>query len=56
MSNGSLARYYQKNKEVLQKKVRERYQDLSEKEKNKMQEHVCEQLKNLSQHEKPKAI
>ena len=55
MSNGSLARYYQNNKEVLQKKGRERYQDLSEKEKNKKQKYGCEQFKNLPQHEKTKA-
>ena len=29
------AKYYQENKERLQKKARERYQDLSKEEKNK---------------------
>ena len=43
------ARYYQKNKERLQKKARERYQDLPEEEKNKKQEYGCEQYKNIQE-------
>ena len=35
MDNNSSARYYQKNKERLQKKPRERYQNLSKEEKEK---------------------
>ena len=34
MSKNSLATYYQDNKEILGKKVRERYQNLSKEEKN----------------------
>lgn len=34
MSKNSSANFYQKNKEKVRKKARERYQDLSEKEKN----------------------
>ena len=35
MSKNSLAKYYQNNKERLQKKTRERYQSLSKEEKEK---------------------
>ena len=35
MDNNSSARYYQKNKERLQKKPRERYQNVSKEEKEK---------------------
>ena len=35
MNNNSSAKYYQKNKGKLQKKSRERYQNLSEEEKEK---------------------
>ena len=35
MSKHLSAKYYQENKERLQKKARERYQDLSKEEKNK---------------------
>ena len=35
MSKNLSAKYYQENKERLQKKARERYQDLSKEEKNK---------------------
>ena len=34
MSKNSLATYYQDNKEILGKKARERYQNLSKEEKN----------------------
>ena len=35
MSKNLLAKYYQENKERLQKKARERYQNLSREEKEK---------------------
>ena len=35
MSKDSLAKYYQDNKEILNKKTRERYQSLSKEEKEK---------------------
>ena len=42
------AKYYQENKERLQKKLRERYQNLSKEEKEKKQQYGCERYKNLS--------
>ena len=48
MSKDSSARYYPKNKEKIQKKSREKYWSLSEKEKNKKWEYDGEQYKNLS--------
>ena len=46
------AKYYEENKERLQKKARERYQNLSREEKEKKQQYVCECYKNLSKDEK----
>ena len=46
------AEYYQKNKERLQKKARERYQDLSVEGKNKKRQYACERHSNLSEEEK----
>ena len=37
MSKNLLAKYYQQNKERLQEKARERYQNLSKKQKQKKQ-------------------
>ena len=39
MSKNFSAKYYQENKERLQKKARERYQNLSKKEKEKKQQY-----------------
>ena len=52
MSKNSSAKYYQENKERLQKKICERYQSLSKKEKGKKQQYGCERYKNLSEDEK----
>ena len=46
------AKYYEENKERLQKKARERYQNLSRDEKEKKQQYVRECYKNLSKDEK----
>ena len=46
------AKYYEENKERLQKKARERYQNLSREEKEKKQQYVRECYKNLSKDEK----
>ena len=45
MSENLLAKYYQENKERLQKKARERYQNLSKEEKEKKQQHGRERYK-----------
>ena len=50
------AKYYQENKERLQKKARERYQDLSKEEKEKKRQYGCERYKNLSEDEKNKLV
>ena len=44
-----LTRYYQKNKERLSKKAREKYQNLSEEEKDKKRQYVHERYRNLSE-------
>ena len=46
------AKYYQENKERLQKKARERYQNLSKEEKEKKQQYCRERQKNLSEEKK----
>ena len=51
MSKDSSAKYYQNNKEKLQKKADERYQSLS-KEETKMEQYVHEWYKNLLEDEK----
>ena len=49
MSKKLFAKYYQENKEKLQKKAPERYQNLSkeENEKKKKKKYGCESYKNL---------
>ena len=42
MSKISSAKYYQDNKERLQKRYRERYQSLSKEEKEKKRQYGCE--------------
>ena len=56
MPKDSCAKYYQNNKERLQKKVCERYQSLSKEEKEKKQQYDCEKYKNLLEDEKQKLI
>ena len=52
MSKNLSAKYYQKNKEKLQKEAFERYQSFCKKEKEKKQQYGCERYKNLSEDEK----
>ena len=54
MSKNLSAKYYQENKERLQKKARERYQNLSKEEKEKKRQHGRERYQNLSEEEKQK--
>ena len=55
MSKNSSGKYYQKNKEEIQKKSRGRYQSLSgEGKKNGKREHGCKLHKNRSEIEKQK--
>ena len=49
-------RYYQKDKEKLKKRARERYQNLSEEEKEKKRHDHCDRNKNLSGEEKQKNV
>ena len=48
MSKNLSGKYYQENKERLQKKAHERYQNLSKEEKEKKQQYDLERYKNLS--------
>ena len=50
------AKYYQENKERLQKKARERHRNLSKEEKEKKQQYGCERYTNLSEEEKQKLV
>ena len=50
------AKYYQENKERLQKKARKRYQNLSTEEKGKKQQYGRERYKNLSEEKKQKLV
>ena len=52
MSKNSSAKYYQSNKEKLQKKGCERYQSFSKEEKEKKQQYCRKRYKNLSEDEK----
>ena len=52
MSKDLSAKYYQENKEGLQKKAREWYQNLSKEEKEMKRQYDCECHKNLSEDEK----
>ena len=47
MFEDSSAKYYEDNKEILQKKTRERYQTLFTEEKEKMRQYARERHKNL---------
>ena len=48
------AKYYEKNKERLQTKAHERYQNLTKKEKEKKQQYRREHYKNISEERKQK--
>ena len=52
MSKNLSANYYQENKERLQKKARERYQNLSKEGTEKKRQYGRERYKNLSEDEK----
>ena len=56
MSTNSIAKYYQENKERLQKKACERYENLSKEEKEKKQQYGCKCYRNLSEDEKQKLV
>ena len=56
MSKTLSAKYFQENRERLQRKARERYQNLSKEEKEKKLEYGCEHYKNLSEDEKQKLV
>ena len=53
MSKNLLAKYYQENKEWIQKKARERYQNLS---KEKKRQYGHERCKSLSENQKNKLV
>ena len=52
----SSAKYYQNNKERLQKKAPERYQSLSKEKEENMWQYGCERYKNLPEDEKQKLV
>ena len=56
MSENLSAKYYQGNKERLQKKACGRYQNLSEEEKRKKPQYGRELCQNLSEDEKNKVV
>ena len=47
-------KYYQKQREKLQKEARERYQNLSEEKKDKRQKKARERYQNFTEEEKEK--
>ena len=55
MSKNFAAKYYQENKERLQKKVCDRYQNLSKEEKQK-RDNIHKPYKNLSEDENNKQV
>ena len=56
MSKDSSPKYYQNNKERLQKKARERCQSLSKGEKEKQWQYVRERYKSLQEDERQKLV
>ena len=48
-------KYYQRNKEKLQKEAREKYQNLSEEEKDKKHKYARERQQNFTEEEKEKS-
>ena len=49
-------KYYQESKEKLRKKVRERYQNLSEEKKDKRRKKVRSRYQNLPEEQKQKLL
>ena len=56
MSKDSSTKYYQNNKERLQKKAPERYQSLSKEKKEKKQQYDQERYKYLPEDEKQNLV
>ena len=56
MSKTLSAKYYQENKERLQKEAHEKYQYLSKEEKGKKPQYGRERYKNLSENAKQKPV
>ena len=56
MSKNLSSKYYQENKERLQKKARGRYQNLSKEEKEEKHQYGRERYKNLPEDEKDKMV
>ena len=56
MSQNLTVKYYQENKESLQKKSCERYQNLSKEEKEKKRQFSHEYYKDLSEDQKSKLV
>ena len=56
MSKNLSAKHYQDNIERLQKRVRERYQNLSKEEEEKKRQYGRERSRNLSEDEKNKLV
>ena len=56
MSKNLSAKYYQENKERLQKKACEKYQNLSKEKKEKKRQYGRECYQNLSEDEKNKLV
>ena len=56
MSKNLSAKYYQENKQRLQKNPRERYQNLSKEEKEKSRQYGCASYENLLEDEKQKPV
>ena len=52
----SFAKYYQENKEKIQKKSHKRYENVTKGEAYNKQEYVCEQYKNISKTEKQRPV
>ena len=52
MSKNLLTKYYRENKERLQKRARQRYQNLSKEKKEEKGQYGPERYKNLSEEEK----
>ena len=56
MSKCLSAKYYQENKEMLQKNTLERYQKLYNEEKEKKRQYRCERCNNLPEYERQKLV
>ena len=56
MSKTLSAKYYQENKDRLQKRACKRYQNLSKEEKEEKQQYGRERYKNFSEDEKQKLV